>query len=92
MQFVAGWTSFRIGSNIELDIMTTMKGLENLTFEECLNMASVADFDVVQVPFLHINHLIQNKIIIGRPKDESDVRELTIIKQIREEENRTKNK
>src|ERR1700749_3072342 len=42
MQFVPGWTSFYIGSGIELDIMTSMKGLEKITFNECLEMASIA--------------------------------------------------
>lgn len=86
MEFVPGWTSFHIGSGIELDIMTDMKGLEDLSFEECLNMASIADLDIVKVPFLHINHLIQNKKIVDRPKDKVDVIELEKIQKIRAEE------
>jgi len=43
MEFIPGWTSFYVGHNIELDIMTTMKGLENYTFTECMDIASVAD-------------------------------------------------
>lgn len=65
--------------------MTTMKGLENLTFDECLNFASIADLDTVQVPFLHINHLIQNKKVVDQPKDKIDVIELEKIRKIREE-------
>lgn len=61
MQFVPGWTNFYIGSGIELDIMTNMKGLENIPFSECLDMASIADFEGIKVPFLHISHLIENK-------------------------------
>ncbi|MBV7529782.1 hypothetical protein [Chitinophaga sp. sic0106] len=86
MQFVPGWTSFHIGNNIELDIMTEMKGLDNLSFQECLNLASIADLKVVQVPFLHINHLIQNKKTINRPKDKMDIEELEKIKKIRDNE------
>ena len=85
MEFVPGWTSFYIGSMIELDIMTSMKGLEDHTFSECLNMASIADLDGVEVPFLHINQLIINKKIVNRPKDQIDVLELEKIKKIREE-------
>lgn len=85
LQFVPGWTSFQIGSGIEIDIMTTMKGLETLSFDECLNLASIADLDTVQVPFLHINHLIQNKKTVDRPKDKIDVIELEKIRKIREE-------
>jgi hypothetical protein len=86
MQFVPGWTNFYIGSGIELDIMTNMKGLENIAFSECLNMASIADLEGVRVPFLHINHLIENKRIVNRPKDQIDVIELEKIRKIREEE------
>ena len=85
MPFVPGWTSFYIGGGIELDIMTTMKGLENLSFSECLNMASIADLEGIEVPFLHINHLIENKKIVNRPKDQVDVIELEKIRKIREE-------
>lgn len=87
MQFVPGWTNFYIGGGIDLDIMTTMKGLETTPFSECLNMASIADLEGVKVPFLHINHLIENKKIVNRPKDKIDVMELEKIRKIREEGN-----
>ena len=32
MHFVPGWTNFNVGGGIELDIMTSMKGLEDLSF------------------------------------------------------------
>jgi len=40
MDFIPGWTTF-YGDGIEIDIMTEMKGLENLSFDECLKLASV---------------------------------------------------
>ena len=48
MQFVPGWTNFYIGGGIELDIMTSMKGLENISFSECLSLASIADLEGVE--------------------------------------------
>jgi len=84
--FVPGWTSFFLDGLIELDIMTSMKGLENLTFSECLNMASVAEIDRIAIPFLHINQLIANKKAINRPKDQIDVLELERIKKLRDEQ------
>lgn len=87
MQFVPGWTNFYIGGGIELDIMTKMKGLEDMSFNECFKMASIADLEGVQVPFLHIDHLIANKRIVNRPKDQVDVIELEKIRKIREEGN-----
>ena len=86
MDFVPGWTSFYVGSMIELDIMTKMKGLENYTFAECLDIASVAELEGIRVPFLHINQLIANKKAVNRPKDQIDVIELEKIKKIRDED------
>lgn len=83
MQFVAGWTQFRLNNGLELDILTDMKGLENYTFDECMARASVADIDGVHIPFLHINQLIENKKVINRPKDQSDVQALEEIKKLR---------
>lgn len=83
IEFVPGWTSFHVGQFIELDIMTSMKGLENYTFDECLEMASTADLDGVIVPFLHINLLIANKKAVARPKDQIDLIELEKIKKMR---------
>ena len=71
---------------IELDIMTDMKGLENTTFNECLDIASIADLDGLLVPFLHINQLIINKKTVNRPKDQIDVLELEKIKKLRDED------
>lgn len=85
MEFVPGWTSFHIGGGIELDIITNMKGLEDLTFEECLEKASIADLDGIKIPFLHINQLIINKKAVNRPKDQVDIIELEKIKKLREE-------
>jgi hypothetical protein len=83
MQFVPGWTNFYIGGGIELDIMTEMKGLEGFSFKECLSKASFADLNGIEVPFLHINHLIDNKKAVNRPKDQLDVIQLEKIQQLR---------
>ena len=85
MQFVPGWTEFRLNNGLRLDIMVSMKGLEGYTFDECLSMASIADIDGVQIPFLHINQLIANKKAVNRPKDQVDVTELERIQKLRGE-------
>jgi len=46
-------------------------------------ITSVADIDGVNIPFLHINHLVENKRMINRPKDQSDVQALEEIKKLR---------
>ena len=87
MQFVPGWTEFYLNNSLKLDIMTDMKGLENYSFEQCLEIAAIAELSGAQIPFLHINQLITNKKIVDRPKDRVDVIALEKIQQIREQEN-----
>lgn len=84
IQFIPGWTDFRLNNGLPLDIMTGMKGLESISFNECLQHAVVADIENIHVPFLHINHLITNKKAVNRPKDQLDVIYLEKIKQLRE--------
>jgi hypothetical protein len=48
-------------------------------------MASIADIDSVNVPFLHINQLIENKKIVNRPKDQIDVAALEQIRKLRDD-------
>jgi hypothetical protein len=85
MEFVPGWTSFYINAGIEVDILTAMRGLEDVSFKEGLEQASVAEIEGIRIPFLHINHLIRNKRAVNRPKDQIDVIELEQIKKIRED-------
>ncbi|MGI8600465.1 MAG: hypothetical protein ACR2KB_14530 [Chitinophagaceae bacterium] len=85
IQFVPGWTSFRLNNGLPLDIMTTMKGLETFSFNECLQNAIVAEIENIKVPFLHINHLIANKKAVNRLKDQLDVIYLEKIKQLRDD-------
>jgi predicted nucleotidyltransferase len=91
MDFIAGWTQFYIAGGLILDIMTSMKGLEHQSFEECLEKASIADLDGIKVPFLHINDLILNKKAVFWPKDQLDLLELEKICSIRQDANPQKN-
>jgi predicted nucleotidyltransferase len=90
MEFIPGWTQFNIGGGITLDILTFMKGLEDQSFDDCLEKANVADFEGVKVPFLHINDLISNKKAVFRPKDQLDLIELEKIRKIRQESEQKK--
>jgi hypothetical protein len=83
MQFVPGWTDFHLNNNFRIDILIGMKGLEGYTFDECLQMASIADIEDVSIPFLHINQLIENKKVVNRPKDQIDVVALEQIRKLR---------
>jgi hypothetical protein len=89
LDFVPGWTDFYIGSGVRLDIITTMIGLENISFDEALSHADIAQIYDVKVPFLHINQLIQNKKATNRSKDMIDVIELEKIIKIREQKEKS---
>jgi len=84
MQFVPGWNDFHLNNGLRLDIHIDMKGLEGYTFDECLEMASVANIEDANVPFLHINQLIENKKVVNRPKDQIDVLALEQIRKLRD--------
>jgi hypothetical protein len=83
MQFIPGWTEFHLNNGLRLDILVDMKGLEGYTFDECLQMASIADIEGIKIPFLHISQLIENKKIVNRPKDQIDVSALEQIRKLR---------
>jgi oligoribonuclease NrnB/cAMP/cGMP phosphodiesterase (DHH superfamily) len=85
MLFLPGWTEFILNNGLRLDVLTNMKGLEQYTFDECLQMASVADIEGVSIFFLHIDQLIENKKVVNRPKDQIDVAALEQIRKLRED-------
>lgn len=80
LDFIPGWTSFKLTSGLELDIMTSLKGFPQERFEECLNYASTAIIFNLNIKFLHINHLIEAKKATSRNKDIIDIEELEKIK------------
>ncbi len=90
MEFVPGWTTF-YAAGVELDIMTSMKGLEDESFADCYTMAAFVTLEGVKVSFLHINHLIANKKAVNRPKDQMDVVQLEEIKKLKEKESKPGN-
>lgn len=82
MQFVLGWTEFKLINGLRLNILVKMKGLDEYGFDGCLHTATIADIDGVKIPILHIDHLIANKKVVNRPKDQLDVLELDLIRKI----------
>ncbi len=83
IEFIPGWTSLRLSSGIELDIMVSLKGFPQNRFDECMQYASVATISSVEIKFLHINHLIEAKKATLRGKDIVDIEALEKIKKDR---------
>ncbi len=85
LKFIPGFTDFRLNNGLRLDIMTNMKGLEGYSFDACYKMATIAEIENIQIPFLHLNHLVENKKAVNRPKDQIDVIELEKVVALRKE-------
>ena len=84
IDFVPGWTTFYLSAGLELDVMTFLSGFEQDTFDDCFKYASIAHIFELEIPFLHINQLLEEKRKTNRPKDQIDVIELEKIKKQRE--------
>ena len=76
MQFIPGWTDFTLNINFRLDVMTTVKGLENQTFASLLEKANIIDIDGIAVFFIDYDSLIIAKKATNRLKDQLDIEEL----------------
>lgn len=84
MQFIAGWTDINLNFNLRLDIMTSIKGLENKPFRELMKQATITEINNVQVYFLDYENLIIAKKAANRPKDLLDIEELEKINKDRQ--------
>ena len=76
MQFIPGWTDFTLNINFRLDIMTSVKGLENQPFATLLEKANIIDIDGIPVFFIDYDNLIIAKKAANRLKDQLDIEEL----------------
>jgi len=56
--------------------------INSVSFEEANSMKIFAEFEGLNIPFLHLNHLILSKMNTGRSKDKTDIEELQRIKNI----------
>jgi hypothetical protein len=82
MEFIPGWSTIRLFSGLELDIMTYLKGFRQESFDECFRISPIAEIEQVPIRFLHINHLIEEKKKLAREKDLLDVVALEKIKSL----------
>lgn len=76
MQFIPGWTDFSLNYGLRLDIMITVKGLEDKSFASLLEDATVVIMGKTPVYFIDYDNLIIAKKAANRPKDILDIEEL----------------
>jgi predicted nucleotidyltransferase len=72
--FVDGEEPFKI------DFMTAVSGVN---FEEAWAQKVIADIDGIDIPFIHLNHLVISKITTGRAKDKNDIEQLQKIRKLK---------
>ena len=54
-----------------------------VSYEDADKQKVVADIDGIQIPFIHVNHLVLSKITTGRAKDKADIEELQRISALK---------
>jgi hypothetical protein len=86
MQFIPGWTDITLNFNLRLDIMTSVKGLEDTTFDQLLEKAYIKEISGVPIYFLDYENLIKAKKAANREKDLLDIAELEKINKISDED------
>ena len=76
MKFVAGFKDFTISYDLRLDVMTSIKGLENVSFDSLLKSATIITLKETPVYFIDYDNLIIAKKATNRLKDQLDIEEL----------------
>ncbi|WP_166926017.1 DUF6036 family nucleotidyltransferase [Flavobacterium poyangense] len=76
MQFVAGYTDFTISYDLRLDVMTSVKGLEEVKFGDLYENATIAFLQGIPVYFIDYDNLMIAKRATNRLKDQLDIEEL----------------
>ena len=65
---------FSIGEKpLRVDFLTTISGVQ---YGEADAQKIIAEIDGIQLPVLHLNHLVLSKFVTGRLKDKADIEEL----------------
>lgn len=75
-----GWSTINLNSGFELDIMTSIQGLEQQSFDESYPVVPTALILDIPVRFLRLNDLIKAKKASAHPKDLIDIIELEKIR------------
>lgn len=76
MQFIPGWTDFALDFGLRLDVMTSIKGLEDKSFDSLLSDATIVMIGDIPVNFIDYKNLVIAKKATNRLKDQLDLEEL----------------
>jgi len=76
MQFIPGWTDFTLDFGLRLDVMTSIKGLEDKSFDSLLSDTTIVMIGDIPVNFIDYKNLVIAKKATNRLKDQLDLEEL----------------
>ena len=76
MQFIPGWTDFTLDFGLRLDVITSIKGLEDKSFDSLLSDATIVMIGDIPVNFIDYKNLVIAKKATNRLKDQLDLEEL----------------
>ena len=68
MQFIPGWTDFTLNYKMRLDVLSSVKGLEDKSFQELFDAAKIVMIGNLPVKFIDYDNLIITKRATNRPK------------------------
>jgi len=81
MEFIPGWTDFIVGPGLRLDVMTSVKGVDEKDFDELYRFSETTVIENIPVRVIDYKNLIRTKQATGRTKDQLDIEELEKIKK-----------
>lgn len=81
MEFIPGWTDFSVGPGLRLDVMTSVKGINEKDFDELYQLSETTMIDNTPVRVIDYKNLIKTKQSSNRTKDQLDIEELEKIKK-----------
>lgn len=83
LQFVAGFTEFKVGSSgFVVDPMTSLKAFSSFDFDQCYDRARPGEFNGIHFKVIHMLDLLKEKEAINRPKDQADIIHLKNLNKI----------
>ena len=85
IEFIPGWTDFTVGPGLRLDVMTSVKGINEKDFDELYQLSETTLIDGTPVRVIDYKNLIKTKQASGRTKDQLDIEELEKIRKWSEE-------
>lgn len=76
MDWAPDWTGFHLPNGFKVEIMGHLKSFTKEDFPTCFAKAKKINFDVMEVPLIHLADLLKEKEATARPKDLEDVGQL----------------